>query len=243
MNKEWFEDWFDTKYYHLLYQQRDENEARRFVTHLIDYLQLPKGSKVLDLACGKGRHSITLNELGYDVLGVDLSVNSIQLASEHTKNGLTFKVHDMRNLVDDHTFVAIFNLFTSFGYFNDEADNLAVLTSANQMLEEHGLLIIDFMNVKKVIQEMKPKETKIVDDIEFHISKYCDIQHIYKEIKFKDKGRDFHYTERVQILPLNKFEELLGQAEFKILRTFGDFNLSEFNEDSSDRLIILAQKK
>ena len=242
MQKEWFEDWFDTRYYHILYQNRNDEEARRFIHNLIDDLNLPKGVKVLDLACGKGRHSITLNELGYDVLGVDLSPNSIETASKHSTKHLSFKVHDMREQIKGQTFAAIFNLFTSFGYFNDEKDNLAVLTSANQMLEQHGLLLIDFMNVKKVIQEMKPKETKTVDNIVFQISKYCDMQHIFKEIKFKDEGQDFHYTERVQVLPLSKFEELLQYADFKILRTFGDFNLSAFDENTSDRLIILAQK-
>jgi len=77
MQKEWFEDWFDTNYYHVLYQNRNEEEARRFIHNLIDHLGIPKGVKVLDLACGKGRHSITLNDLGYDVLGEDLSPNSI----------------------------------------------------------------------------------------------------------------------------------------------------------------------
>lgn len=243
MQKEWFEDWFDTNYYHVLYQNRNDEEARRFIHNLIDHLGIPKGVKVLDLACGKGRHSITLNELGYDVLGVDLSPNSIETAKKHVRDGLSFDVHDMRKRIDGQKFSAIFNLFTSFGYFSDEADNLAVLTSAHQMLEENGLLLIDFMNVKKVIQEMKAEETKTVDNIDFHISKYCDMQHIYKEIKFEDQGQKFKFTERVQILPLSKFEALLEHAEFKILRTFGDFNLSAFNENESDRLIILAQKK
>ncbi len=243
MKKEWFEDWFDTSYYHILYQNRNDEEARMFIHSLIDDLNLPKGVKVLDLACGKGRHSITLNKLGYNVLGVDLSPNSIETARKHSNEHLSFEVHDMRNRIEGHKFSAIFNLFTSFGYFNDEKDNLAVLTSANYMLEENGLLLIDFMNVTKVIREMKPEETKTVDNIDFHISKYCDMQHIFKEIKFEDEGRDFHYTERVQVLPLAKFEELLQQADFKILRTFGDFNLSAFDESTSDRLIILAQKK
>ena len=242
MEKEWFEDWFDTSYYHILYQNRNDDEARRFIHHLIDHLNLPKGAKVLDLACGKGRHSITLNELGYDVLGVDLSPNSIETASKHSNEQLSFKVHDMRERIQDHKFAAIFNLFTSFGYFTNERDNLAVLISANEMLEENGLLLIDFMNVKKVIQEMTSKETKTLNGIEFQISKYCDMQHIFKEIKFEDEGSDFHFTERVQILPFNKFEVLLQQADFKILRTFGDFNLSAFDENTSDRLIILAQK-
>ncbi len=242
MKKEWFEDWFDTSYYHILYQNRNDEEARMFIHSLIDDLNLPKGVKVLDLACGKGRHSITLNKLGYNVLGVDLSPNSIETARKHSNEHLSFEVHDMRNRIEGHKFSAIFNLFTSFGYFNDEKDNLAVLTSANYMLEENGLLLIDFMNVTKVIREIKPEETKTVDNIDFHISKYCDMQHINKEIKFEDNGQDFHYTERVQVLPLSKFEELLKHADFKILRTFGDFNLSKFDENTSDRLIILAQK-
>ena len=242
MKKEWFADWFDTSYYHILYQNRNDEEARRFIHNLIAYLDLPKGAKVLDLACGKGRHSITLQELGYDVLGVDLSPNSIETAKKNALGSLSFEVHDMRKRIQGRTFSTIFNLFTSFGYFDDEEDNLAVLTSANQMLGANGLLLIDFMNVKKVIEEMKPSETKTLDSIDFEISKYCDKQHIYKEIKFKDSGRDYHYTERVQVLPLSKFEELLRQADFKILRTFGDFNLSAFDENTSDRLIILAQK-
>ena len=82
--KEWFATWFETDYYHTLYKYRDKAEAEHFIEHLIEELNAEKGSKVLDLACGKGRHSITLHELGMDVLGADLSSNSIGMAQQFT---------------------------------------------------------------------------------------------------------------------------------------------------------------
>lgn len=242
MKNEWFASWFDTKYYHTLYQHRDEKEAKIFIKKLIENLQIPKGKKVLDLACGKGRHSITLNELGYDVLGADLSANSIATASKSSKSGLNFIVHDMREPIPNTSFSAVFNLFTSFGYFEKETDNIKVLESIHKMLEEKGLLIIDFLNISHAINKLISEEIKNINGIEFKISKKYDGKHIYKDIKFEDNGESFHFTEKVQALTLDIFENLLSQTGFKILRTFGDIDLNPFDKINSDRLIIIAQK-
>lgn len=242
MKNDWFASWFDTKYYHTLYQHRDEKEAKTFIGKLIENLQIPKGKKVLDLACGKGRHSITLNELGYDVTGADLSSNSIAIASKSSKSGLNFIVHDMREPIKKTSFSAVFNLFTSFGYFDKESDNLKVLESVHEMLEEKGFLVIDFMNISHAINKLISEDIKTLDGIEFKISKQYDGKHIYKEIKFEDNGEKFHFTEKVQALTLDVFENLLSQTGFKILRTFGDIDLNPFDKINSDRLIIIAQK-
>lgn len=243
MEKEWFASWFDTTYYHTLYKNRDDSEAKRFVINLIDHLKLPKTDALLDLACGKGRHSVTLNELGYDTLGVDLSPASIASASEFKKEGLSFDVHDMREVIENKSFNAIFNLFTSFGYFDGTDDNKKVLNSVHTMLENDGILVIDFMNAIRVIDRLVESEVKTIDDITFNISRNYDGNHIFKEIKFEDNGKSFEYTERVQALKKEDFEFLLNACNFEILRTFGDFNLSEFNAKDSDRLIIIARKK
>jgi 2-polyprenyl-3-methyl-5-hydroxy-6-metoxy-1,4-benzoquinol methylase len=87
---EWFENWFDSEYYHLLYDNRNHEEADLFVSNLLAFLKLPKGAKVMDLACGKGRHSYFLNASGLDVLGVDLSSNSISEAKEMENESLHF---------------------------------------------------------------------------------------------------------------------------------------------------------
>ena len=79
---DWFKAWFNTPYYHTLYKNRDNSEAKAFIENMIDYLHLEKGAKVMDLACGKGRHSITLNENGLDVVGLDLSDESIAYAKQ-----------------------------------------------------------------------------------------------------------------------------------------------------------------
>src|SRR5690554_6600617 len=126
---EWFETWFDTPYYHILYQNRDFSEAEKFINNLLDYLKLPKDANCLDLACGKGRHSVFLNKKGLQVTGVDLSENSIQEAKPFENETLKFDTHDMREVYKKNTYDIVFNLFTSFGYFDSSEDNLKVLKS------------------------------------------------------------------------------------------------------------------
>lgn len=239
--KEWFADWFDTHYYHTLYKNRDEEEAKRFIHNLADFLQLKPNSSLLDLACGKGRHSITLNELGHKVLGVDLSENSIQQAKVMERRGLHFEVHDMRKLIPGLSFDAIFNLFTSLGYFDSTWDNKLVIQAVANMLCAKGLFIIDFMNAEKVIASLVPEEEKSIEGIHFDIKRLVEGDHIYKKIVVTDGADIRKYTERVQALKLNDFQQLL-QPEFKILHTFGDFDLNEFDPITSDRLILIAEK-
>jgi SAM-dependent methyltransferase len=207
--KEWFAEWFDTSYYHILYQNRNNDEANGFVNRLVNDLKLPANSSVLDLACGKGRHSVTLNELGFDVLGVDLSPNSISCAANLSRVGLKFDVHDMRKVIEGHKFDAIFNLFTSFGYFDSILDNEEVINSMHEMLNNDGLLIIDFMNAHQVISTLVVSETKTMDAITFNIEREYDGKHIYKKISFSADGKDHCYTERVQALYFNDFKQLL----------------------------------
>lgn len=242
-NPNWFESWFDTDYYHILYKNRDNKEAEKFIGNLVDYIQLPQHSRVLDLACGKGRHSMTLFTHGYNVLGVDLSPQSIDFAEYFSNENLQFKVHDMREVIQGERFDAVFNLFTSFGYFDSSEDNKQVLNSVNEMLKPNGVLLIDFMNAVKVIANLVTEETKIVEGITFNITRKYDNQHIYKYIRFEAEGRQHNYMERVQALKLSDFEQLLDTCGFDLIRTFGNFNLESYEENTSDRLILLARKR
>ncbi|PHR37169.1 MAG: SAM-dependent methyltransferase [Fluviicola sp.] len=241
--KEWFADWFDTSYYHILYKNRDISEAEQFIRRLIHQLPIKEGAPVLDLACGKGRHAVTLSECGFDVLGVDLSPNSINEAKKFENDSLKFAVHDMREVIPNKQFDGVFNLFTSFGYFDSIADNQRMVDSIAQMLRPNGLLVIDFMNAHRVVSNLVETESKTVDGITFDIQRRFDGTHIFKDINFDADGRNHSYTERVQGLKKNDFVSLLSNANFKILHSFGNFNLDEFNENSSDRLIIIAQLK
>jgi SAM-dependent methyltransferase len=234
----WFSSWFDTPYYHILYKDRNYREAQIFMDNLTHYLNLPEKAKVLDLACGKGRHSIYLNQLGFDVLGADLSENSIAEAKKNANETLHFKVHDMREPFEEK-YDAIFNLFTSFGYFENDEDNLTTLKAIKESLSEYGFAVIDFMNVAQVLNSLVPEETKTVDEIDFHIKRYLKDGHIYKEIDFEDKGQKFHFTEKVKALTLQDFETLMEEAGIYLLDIFGDYKLKKFHKTESERLIMI----
>lgn len=234
----WFTSWFDTPYYHILYKDRNYREAQIFMDNLTHYLNLPEKAKVLDLACGKGRHSIYLNQLGFNVLGADLSENSIAEASKNSNETLHFKVHDMREPFEEK-FDAIFNLFTSFGYFESDEDNLTTLKAIKDSLSEYGFAVIDFMNVNQVIETLVPEEVKTVDSIDFKIKRYVEDGHIIKEIDFEDQGRQFHFTEKVKALTLKDFEDLMAEAGIFLLDIFGDYKLKKFHKTESERLIMI----
>ncbi|MDQ6529307.1 class I SAM-dependent methyltransferase [Flavobacterium sp. LHD-85] len=237
-NQNWYSSWFDTPYYHILYKDRNYREAQVFMDNLTHYLNLPEKAKVLDLACGKGRHSIYLNQLGYDVLGADLSENSIAEASKNSNETLHFKVHDMREPFEEK-FDAIFNLFTSFGYFESDDDNLTTLKAIKESLSEYGFAVIDFMNVPNVLENLVPEETKTVDEIDFHIKRYVEDGHIFKEIDFEDQGRKYHFTEKVKALTLKDFQDLMDEAGIFLLDIFGDYKLKKFHKTESERLIMI----
>ncbi len=237
-SQNWYASWFDTDYYHILYKDRHYEEAQLFIDNITHYLNLPENAKVLDLACGRGRHSIYLNKLGYDVLGTDLSANSIRFAKQFENETLHFAQHDMA-VPCQQKFDVVFNLFTSFGYFDDDDKNLETLIAIKESLTEYGFAVLDFMNVEKVIQNLVEEETKEVDGITFYIKRKYENGHIFKNIRFTDKGQNFEFTERVKALTLEDFEALLEKAGMYLLETFGDYKLNRFYKNSSDRLILL----
>lgn len=241
MQKEWFESWFDTSYYHILYKNRDYNEAERFVDNLIQFLNPSPSAKFLDIACGKGRHSKFIHEKGFSVTGFDLSEQSIDAAQEMSENGLDFYVHDMRQIFRTNYFDFALNLFTSFGYFKSTRDELNALKSSAKNLKKGGTLVIDFLNREQVIQTLVPEEFKEIDGMRFQINKEVVANHVVKTIRFSDKGQDFEFQEKVKLLAKADFNEYLKAANLKITHTFGNYDLEEFN-NNSNRLILVAQK-
>ncbi|NLP58135.1 bifunctional 2-polyprenyl-6-hydroxyphenol methylase/3-demethylubiquinol 3-O-methyltransferase UbiG [Lutibacter sp. B1] len=239
-NKDWFASWFDTCYYHILYKHRDYTEAQEFMQNLISFLNLKKGDLLLDLACGKGRHSIYLNSLGFNVVGADLSKNSIQFAKQFENDTLKFVEHDMRDPFKTK-FNAILNLFTSFGFFEDDTEDIAILQNIKNGLKPNGIAVIDFLNVKNVIANLIPEEVQTIDNITFNIKRYVKNGFIIKEINFDDNGKHHTYFEKVKCLNLSKINSYVKAVGFRIKHTFGNYYLDEFNEETSDRLILILE--
>ena len=236
----WFTTWFNTEHYHLLYNNRDDSEAQNFMKNLTSYLKLSEKATILDLASGKGRHSKYLNSLGYDVTGMDLSENSIAAAKKFEADHLHFKVHDMRNPFQEK-FDAIFNLFTSFGYFEDDKYDLQVLHNIKNGLNKNGIAIIDFMNVEKVKENLVPHELQHRGDITFQIDRVIEDGFIIKQISFTANEQQFVFFEKVKYLNLSKIEGFLKDVGLKLITTFGGYNLEPFNVKTSNRLILVVK--
>lgn len=238
----WFENWFDTEYYHLLYGIRDEKEASMFIQNLLQFLTPHHESFFLDLACGKGRHSFYLHEKGYRVCGIDLSRRNIRYASKFAGKGMEFICHDMRKELPGKKFDYVFNLFTSFGYFDDPLDDLLVLEAINRALKPGGILVLDYFNFSKPHPKFYNPYSKKHGKIVFNIQKKIEQNRIIKKILVKDGGHHIQFEEKVRIYDLRQFEQILSSCGLYITCVFGDYELNTFNENSSDRLILIAQK-
>ncbi|MDC1069276.1 class I SAM-dependent methyltransferase [Flavobacteriales bacterium] len=240
----WYANWFNSHYYHILYNNRDEKEAEFFIDNLIKRLNLVTPSKLIDIACGKGRHATYFNTKGFDVTGVDLSQNSIEHAIRQSikKKNLSFKVHDMRELYKANHFDVATNLFTSFGYFEDETDEQKAINSISQSLKANGLLIIDFMNVNKVVDNLVVKEQKIIQSITFNIKRKVEDHYIIKDIEILDSNKKYEFQEKVKALNLDRFTTFVNEAGLKIIDIFGNYSLDRFDTKKSNRLILICKK-
>lgn len=239
----WYEAWFDTEYYHILYQHRDDNEAQLFIRNLLQELKPRPGSHILDLACGRGRHAKFLSELGHEVTGIDLSECSIDYARQYSNDQLHFEMGDMRQPYGKNRFDLIFNLFTSFGYFENWEDDVQALKMMKHALKPGGTLVLDFMNVNKVRLGLVEEELRQVDSIEFHIERFIRDGAVIKKITFEDQGKKHQYEERVQLLDREDFGKLFEEAGLCVTAVYGDFSLAGFQARESERLILMAQPR
>ncbi len=239
---EWFKEWFNTKYYHILYKNRDDSEASGFIDRLTEYLAPLAESHFLDVACGKGRHSIYLNSKGYNVTGIDISPKSIEVAKQYQNETLHFEVADMRQPFARDNFDIALNLFTSFGYFECDKDNLLALQNICTAMKIGGRFVLDFFNAEKILKQIKPFETKTIDGIAFTIIKKIEGNRVIKTISFEAEGNPYTYTEKVEAISKSQFETLFAQTDFEIVEVFGDYQLAPYNDQESDRIIFVLQK-
>ena len=240
--KEWFADWFDSPYYSLLYNHRNEVEANSFLEKLCRELKLPEGSRIWDNACGKGRHCFVLAKSNYLTTGTDLSKNSIQQAIQTACKNTEFYVHDMRSLFRTNYFDCVMNLFTSLGYFEKNTDNLKVFRVVNKALKPKGLFVIDFFNSTKVKKELIAEQVQKREGVDFYINKKITDGRINKTIKFEVDVQQHEHKEQVSLLSFSDFEQFAKESGFEILKQYGDYTLKAFDETTSERLILILKK-
>ncbi len=238
----WFESWFDTEFYHLLYNNRDEAEAERFIQNLRSFLKLPKDAFVADIACGKGRHSRVLASLGFKVFGLDISPASIDYAILHAGPHERYAVHDMRKPFPEMQLDAAFNLFTSFGYFDSEAEDHSALQNVFRSLKSGGFFVQDYLNPAHTLSNLKAEETVFRGDVKFEIHRYEQNGCVKKDIRVTEDLETYAFQESVKLYSATDFKRLHTNAGFGVLHVFGDYSLNPFDKNSSPRIILVSEK-
>ncbi len=245
MKSEWFKDWFNTEEYLNVYKHHNEADAEDHIKLILDNVSIPGDAKILDMACGSGRHAILLARKKYNVTAVDLSENLLSIArqtSEVENLAINFIHSDIRNFNSIKKYDLILNLFTSFGYFQTDEENFSILKKAYDLLKVNGYFVLDYFNSKFLIDNLVEFSTEVIDGGIISQQRSIKDSRIVKKILIDKKDEHSEYEESVRMFSKDELTNELINIGFDIYRTFGDFFGNEFNPHSSPRLILICKK-
>ena len=237
---DWFEEWFGVDYLNI-YQHRDESEAERAIELIATNLAGRRIDAVLDLACGAGRHTRILEERWWTV-GLDLSMSLLRVARREAKDSPYVRA-DMREIpFATDRFDLVVNLFTSFGYFDDDREHVCVLECVGTAMKPRGTLVIDFLNAAQVRESLVPYDERVENGvtIEQHRRISPDSRFVEKKITLRERGKE--YIERVRLLSPKDLERMLITAGFQVDKLFGDYAGRTWSE-TSPRTILFASRQ
>ncbi|NOY23993.1 MAG: class I SAM-dependent methyltransferase [Acidobacteria bacterium] len=234
----WFENWFNEDYL-ALYRHRDMADANRQISLILSALQPMPSARILDLGCGEGRHSEILHRHGLNVTGIDLSAVLIERGKVQFPH-LNLAVGDMRHIPGK--FDIILSLFTSFGYFDEDSENMAVLRSVSQALNPGGIYWLDYLNPGYVKASLEPETVREPSPGQRVIEKRRIVgDMVIKDIVFESNNGGKRYQERVKLYDKKQLEEMLEDAGLIPTGSFGDYEGAQWSAESS-RSILFARK-
>ncbi len=245
MTKPWYEDWFADERYLALYRHRNNEEALYALDLIEKATEIEKDSPILDLACGAGRHSINLAKRGYtNITAIDLSPTLIREAkktadAEGVK--INFEQQDMR--LFEGKYELIMNLFTSFGYFEQDEENEGVILRAGKSLKSGGYFILDFFNSGMICGNINPHDERFLPSGE-RVEQFRKIKNgrIEKKILIHSGNATSEFHESVRLFEFQDFEKMFANAGIAIKEKFGDYFGKPFESGSSPRLILVGKK-
>jgi cyclopropane fatty-acyl-phospholipid synthase-like methyltransferase len=229
----------------LVYKHRDSAEAEILVKLIQKNLNLLKNSSVLDMACGAGRHSITFAQKGFNVTAVDLSERLISEAKKNAaqaKVTVDFLLTDIRDLRLDRQFDLVVNLFTSFGYFESDEENFSVFQKAYDLIKSGGYFVLDYLNSIRLEKYLVPTSIFSKNGTTIKQDRTIKGKRVEKKITIEKDDSIKHFHESVRLYDYSEIKSILEKTGFRIVESFGDFDGNIFEQNSSKRLIIFAQK-
>lgn len=251
-NAPWYHEdagFFGVSYLASYVDNLPEERTTKEVDFLEAQLGLTKGMSILDCPCGHGRHTIELAKRGYKVVGQDLNATFLAKAREDAEQAEvspTFRESDMRDLPFEAEFDVALNLFTAFGYFEDEADDQAFLNAVTKSLKPNGKFLIDFINRDRLMREwQKTNWQKLSTGLVVCQERELDFarsREKCKRILIYPDGTRQETTHYLRLYTLRELVLMCKQAGMELVETFGNFDGSPANFQSQ-RVVLLTQKR
>jgi SAM-dependent methyltransferase len=236
---EWFEEWFSETYLHL-YPHRDDAEAEQLVGLLARTVPWPPGLRALDVGCGAGRHMAALERAGARAIGLDLSAGLLRRARLASRSPLVRA--DMRALpIRPASMDITLNLFTSFGYFDDDVEHQRAMGEMIATVRPGGWFVLDYLNADQVRETLVPEEDATLAGARVHIRRRLerDGHRVVKEIGLAD-GRRF--LERVRLYQPDELERMIGAAGGRVRMRLGDYEGGALG-NGRPRTLLIAERQ
>lgn len=235
---DWFEHWFGDEYLRL-YPHRDENDAAEAIDLIAERVKGRPVNAVLDLACGAGRHARLLCDRWWTV-GLDLSPALLKVARRESPEAPYVRA-DMRELpFAPESFDLAVNLFTSFGYFDDDREHAQVLRCVGSATKRGGTFVLDFLNPEEVRFNLVERDERIVGGAKVEQFRRISADRKYVEKTIRVRGRE--YLERVRLFSVGELEEMLIAGGFEVVERCGDYTGSPWTTESP-RTILFARRR
>jgi len=242
-SKKWYQNWFDSEHYLKLYHCRDHTDAEKLAKLICKFTGIKSGSSVLDLGCGAGRHAILFSKLGFDVTGFDLSKHLLLEAKSNSlgeKTNLSLVRGDIRNLPFKSGFDLVMNIFTSWGYFESDLENLTVLKNAVSLKKNGGFFVLDFLNAEYIKKNLRPSSVTEFEGVTYREERFIKDERVIKSIKFWDGTDEKYFKESVRLFNHDQIMEVFREKKVSNISLFGDYDGSRFEKSISPRIICIV---
>jgi SAM-dependent methyltransferase len=243
--KLWYEDWFNSPYYHKLYSRQDDPKtAENFVRELIRRLKPSPTSRIIDLGCGTGAITSYISSLGFDTTGIDYSSLNVTEAKDLENEHLHFFLHDLRLPFWINYFDIALNLSNRFGYYHTRREHESAIRTIAKGLKPGGLLVIDFINVHHWEDNPPPNETIQVGSTNYSTLRWEDENYFYRKFTITDGSLNdpIIYTEKLTKFTLGDFTDMLSFQGMQVQQVYGNYDFSEYDIRKTPRMIIFATK-
>jgi SAM-dependent methyltransferase len=245
--REWFRDFFDAGYVAALRDEKPPRQTRIEVDFLLRSLRLPEGARILDVACGYGRHAGALARHGFSVVGVDLSRAMLAEARRRFAEGprLTFLRRDMRRIAFREEFDAVVSFYTSFGYFT-RRENETALRRMARALRAGGKLLIDHRDPsydaqlpRRLWYQAGPKRF-ILEERRFdRRRKMTDSTQL---VITTGQPWVVERRYRLQEFSLPEWRRMLRRVGLRFVRAYSGYEGRAYRPGSTGRLIVVAER-